>query len=35
MRENGYVTEGVTNGGRRSCQRVRGGQFIGGRIVML
>ena len=21
--------------GERSCQRVRGGQFIGGRIVML
>ena len=34
MRENGHVREDVTNGGR-SCQRVSGGQFNGGIIVML
>ena len=45
MRENGHVTKDVTNGGRKVIsegqiqkkiyQRVSGGQFNGGRMVML
>ena len=36
MRENGHVTDRMSlMEGERSCQRVRGGQFNGGRIVML
>ena len=34
MRENGHVTKDVTNGGRKVMSE-SGGQFNGGRIVML